>query len=371
MVLPALVFWRWTRELPAFDSLRDYRPLVTTRVFAADGQEAFAFARERRTVVPLAEVPDVLKKAVLAAEDAKFYQHEGVNYLAILRCAVKGLVRGGVSCGGSTITQQVVKTFLLADEWRPKRKVQELVLAPRLEQNLGKDDVLWLYLNQIYLGHRRYGVEEASRYYFGKPVAKLTLGEAATLAGVVQSPERLSPVKHPAAAKERQRYVLRRMAEEGFITRARGRRRGGPPDRRGAAPGQPERRLLRRRGPAAPRRPLRRRGGGDRTGSPSRSAWTPRSSGPPRRRCRPTSARSTGARAGAGRSSSSRRRSSPPRCRPGASGWPTHASRAARRWPGTSPGWTPTRSSRATPRPTCAGSSASARSSRGRPTARW
>jgi len=220
VLLPALVFWRWTRELPAFDSLRDYRPLVTTRVFAADGQEAFAFARERRTVVPLSEVPDVLKKAVLAAEDARFYQHEGVNYLAILRCAVKGLVRGGVSCGGSTITQQVVKTFLLADEWRPKRKVQELVLAPRLEQNLGKDDVLWLYLNQIYLGHRRYGVEEASRYYFGKPVKQLTLGEAATLAGVVQSPERLSPVKHPAAAKERQRYVLRRMAEEGFITKA-------------------------------------------------------------------------------------------------------------------------------------------------------
>ena len=220
VLVPTLIFWRWTRELPAFDSLRDYRPLVTTRVFAADGQEAFAFARERRTVVPLAEIPEVLKKAVLAAEDAKFYQHEGVNYLAILRCAVKGLVRGGVSCGGSTITQQVVKTFLLADEWRPKRKVQELVLAPRLEQNLGKDDVLWLYLNQIYLGHRRYGVEEASRFYFGKPVARLTLGEAATLAGLVQSPERLSPVKHPAAAKERQRYVLRRMAEEGFITRA-------------------------------------------------------------------------------------------------------------------------------------------------------
>jgi penicillin-binding protein 1A len=157
---------------------------------------------------------------VLASEDAKFYQHEGVNYLAILRCAVKGLLRGGVTCGGSTITQQVVKTFLLADEWKPKRKVKELVLAPRLEQNLGKDEVLWLYLNQIYLGHRRYGVEEASRFYFGKPVKQLDLGEAACLAGLVQSPERLSPVKHPVAAKERQRYVLRRMAEEGFITRA-------------------------------------------------------------------------------------------------------------------------------------------------------
>jgi penicillin-binding protein 1A len=217
---PALLAWAWTRELPAFDTLRDYRPLVSTRVLGAGGQEVFSFARERRTVVPLQEIPVVLQKAVLAAEDARFYQHEGVNYLAILRCAAKGLLAGGVKCGGSTITQQVVKTFLLADEWRVKRKLKELVLAPRLEQNLSKDEILYLYLNQIYLGHRRYGVEEASRFYFGKPVRALALGEAAALAGVVQSPERLSPVKHPAAAKERQRYVLRRMAEEGYITRA-------------------------------------------------------------------------------------------------------------------------------------------------------
>jgi penicillin-binding protein 1A len=217
---PALVLLRWTHELPAFDTLRDYRPLVSTRVLGAGGVEVFSFARERRTVVPLQEIPEVLRKAVVAAEDAKFYQHEGVNYLAILRCAAKGLLAGGVKCGGSTITQQVVKTFLLADEWRPKRKVKELVLAPRLEQNLGKDEILYLYLNQIYLGHRRYGVEEASRFYFGKGVQKLSLGEAAALAGLVQSPERLSPVKHPAAAKERQKYVLRRMAEEGFISKA-------------------------------------------------------------------------------------------------------------------------------------------------------
>jgi penicillin-binding protein 1A len=220
VAVPALLFWAWTRDLPAFDSLRDYRPLVATRVLAADGQEVFAYARERRTVVPLQEIPEVLKKAVLAAEDAKFYQHEGVSYFAILRCFAKGLVSGGVRCGGSTITQQVVKTFLLSDEQRYKRKVKELLLAPRLEQNLGKDEVLYLYLNQIYFGHRRYGVEEASRFYFGKPVKRLSLGEAACLAGVIQSPERLSPVKHPQAAKARQTYVLRRMAEEGFITRA-------------------------------------------------------------------------------------------------------------------------------------------------------
>lgn len=207
----------WTRELPAFDGLRDYRPLVSTRVLAADGTEAFVFARERRTVVPFDEIPAVMKRAVLSAEDAQFYEHEGVNYLAILRCAVKGLVRGGVACGGSTITQQVVKTFLLPTDWRVKRKVKELFLAPRLEQNLSKDEILYLYLNQIYMGHRRHGVEEAAQFYFGKGVAQVTVGEAAILAGLIQSPERISPVKHLEAARARQRYVLRRMVEDGAI----------------------------------------------------------------------------------------------------------------------------------------------------------
>lgn len=210
----------WTRELPAFGGLKDYAPLVTTRVFGADGSEVFQFARERRTVVPIEQIPLVLRKAVLAAEDAHFYEHEGVNYLAIARCFVKGMLVGGVKCGGSTITQQVVKTFLLQSDHRLKRKVKELILAPRLEQNLTKDEILFLYLNQIYLGHLRYGVEEASRFYFGKGVKDLTLGEAATIAGVIQSPMRHSPVNHPDSAKARQKYVLRRMAEEGFIAQA-------------------------------------------------------------------------------------------------------------------------------------------------------
>jgi penicillin-binding protein 1A len=214
------VLFAWTRELPAFDTLKDYEPLVSTRVFGVDGKEAFQFSRERRTVVPAQEIPAILKKAVIAAEDAHFYQHEGVNYLAILRCAAKGILRGGAVCGGSTITQQVVKTFLLSSEWKPKRKVKELVLAPRLEQNLTKDEILYLYLNQIYLGHLRYGVEEASRFYFAKGVKDLTLGEASILAGVIQSPMRWSPANHPVAAKKRQEYVLRRMREEGFITDA-------------------------------------------------------------------------------------------------------------------------------------------------------
>ncbi|MGB8930984.1 MAG: transglycosylase domain-containing protein, partial [Anaeromyxobacteraceae bacterium] len=216
----AITFWAWTRELPAFDNLKDYRPLVATRVLGTDGSEAFVFARERRTVVPFEEIPEVLRKAVVAAEDASFYQHQGLNYLAIAKCAARGVLRGRLACGGSTITQQVVKTFLLQSEWRGKRKVKELVLAPRLEQNLSKDDILYLYLNQIYFGHGRYGVEEASRYFFAKPVKEVTLGEAAMLAGVIQSPARWSPVRHPAGAKDRQRYVLERMAAERFITAA-------------------------------------------------------------------------------------------------------------------------------------------------------
>jgi len=219
-LLGAGVVFAWTRELPAFDTLKDYEPLVSTRVYAMDGSEVFQFARERRTVVPIQHIPDVLKKAVMAAEDARFYQHEGVNYLAIARCLGRGVLRGGVACGGSTITQQVVKTFLLTTDSRVKRKVKELVLAPRLEQNLSKDEILYLYLNQIYLGHLRYGVEEASRFYFAKGVKDLSLAEAAMLAGVIQSPMRWSPVNHPVAAKKRQQYVLRRMREEGWITQA-------------------------------------------------------------------------------------------------------------------------------------------------------
>jgi len=220
LLVGGVLLFAWTRELPAFDTLKDYHPLVSTRVFGVNGQEVFVFARERRTVVPLEEIPPVLRQAVVAAEDARFYEHEGVNYLAIARCAAKGLLRGGLACGGSTITQQVVKTFLLSSDWKVKRKVKELVLAPRLEKNLTKDEILFLYLNQIYFGHLRYGVEEASRFYFGKPARELGLGEVAALAGLVQSPMRHSPVNHPASAKERQRYVLRRMVEEGYITRA-------------------------------------------------------------------------------------------------------------------------------------------------------
>ncbi|WP_373044126.1 penicillin-binding protein 1A [Vulgatibacter sp.] len=207
-----------SRDLPRFDKLVDYEPKEATRVFASDGRLVATFQDERRTVVPPAEIPEVLKRAILAAEDAEFYQHEGLDYAGIARAFVKNLLSGQTKQGASTITQQVVKTFLLTPERTYERKLKEVILARRIEENLTKDEILYLYLNQIYFGHGRYGVEEAARWYFGKGVKDVTLGEAAMLAGLPQSPARLSPISHPERAKQRQRYVLGRMLENGWIS---------------------------------------------------------------------------------------------------------------------------------------------------------
>ncbi len=212
----AAIVW----DLPTFEHLLDYKPKEATRVLGADGSLVAVLAEERRTVVPPEEIPEVLRKAIISAEDAGFYQHEGVSYSGIARAFVKNLASGETRQGASTITQQVVKTFLLSPERTYQRKIRELVLAKRLEENLSKDEILYLYLNQIYFGHRRYGVEEASRYFFGKGVKDLGLAEAALLAGLPQSPARLSPFAHPERAKARQTYVLGRMLDNGFITRA-------------------------------------------------------------------------------------------------------------------------------------------------------
>ena len=158
-------------------------------------------------------------QAVVAAEDADYFKHGGVDYMGMARAFVTNVLRGRKAQGGSTITQQVVKNLLLTPERKFKRKVQEIILAHRLSEKLTKEEILALYLNQIYFGHGRYGCEEAARYYFGKSVKEIDLAEAALLAGLPQSPERLSPRKHPDAAKARQRYVLGQMADHGFIDR--------------------------------------------------------------------------------------------------------------------------------------------------------
>ena len=159
-----------------------------------------------------------MQLAFVAAEDQNFYQHTGVDFTSIVRAALTNYQAGTTRQGGSTITQQVVKSLLLTPERSYERKLKEVMLAFRLEQQLTKDEILYLYLNQIYLGNGAYGVQAAALEYFGKDVAELTLAEAALLAGLPQAPSRYSPVKHWERARARQRYVLDRMVEEGFVT---------------------------------------------------------------------------------------------------------------------------------------------------------
>ncbi|HZX96938.1 MAG TPA: transglycosylase domain-containing protein, partial [Myxococcales bacterium] len=208
-----------SREIPTFDSVRDYHPFVATKVVAADGSVVGQFYRERRTVVKMDRIPRVLVQAVISAEDKDFYKHPGFNFLALLRAAVVDAVSGKKRLGASTITQQVVKNFFLSPEKRWKRKLKEILLASRLEHNLSKDDILFLYLNQINFGRAHYGVEESSLYYFNKHVEDIDLGEAAILAGLPQNPSRINPRRHAERAKKRQTYVLDRMLANHFISR--------------------------------------------------------------------------------------------------------------------------------------------------------
>jgi penicillin-binding protein 1A len=206
-------------HLPKISKLDDFRPKQVTRILDRNGAPIGELGAEKRTVVPFAAIPKLLINAVVAAEDADYFHHEGIDYRGMLRAFIENVLRGRTAQGGSTITQQVVKTMLLSPERTLRRKVQEIILARQLSQKLSKEEVLALYLNQIYYGHGRYGCEEAARYFFGKSVRDVSLAEAALLAGLPQSPERLSPRKHPDAAKTRQRYVLGQMAQDGFIDR--------------------------------------------------------------------------------------------------------------------------------------------------------
>ena len=165
-------------------------------------------------MVPLEEMPRVLILSVFAAEDADFYVHRGLDYAGILRALVRDVTRGRAVQGASTITQQLVKNLLLTPERTLARKVKELILARTIEQELSKDEILFLYLNHINFGHGRYGVQEASRFYFGKDVSQLSLAEASLIAGLPQAPARLSPVTHPQAARKRQLYVLDQLAKK-------------------------------------------------------------------------------------------------------------------------------------------------------------
>ncbi|MBW1989555.1 MAG: PBP1A family penicillin-binding protein [Deltaproteobacteria bacterium] len=208
----------FSRDLPRITTLKDYQPPTVSTVYAADGTKIGEFCRERRYVIGLDKMPKALLDAFVAAEDSRFYEHEGVDIMGILRAAVKNIQAGGIVQGGSTITQQVTKTFFLSSERSYTRKIREAILARRLDKSFTKQEILYLYLNQIYLGHGAYGVEAAARSYFGKPAEELSLAECAMLAGLPQAPSRYSPFRRRKLAKQRQIYVLNRMVEEGMIT---------------------------------------------------------------------------------------------------------------------------------------------------------
>ncbi|HUT43976.1 MAG TPA: transglycosylase domain-containing protein, partial [Desulfobacterales bacterium] len=212
------VYLYLSKNLPKISSLKDYRPPIITTVYSDDNRKIAEFFKERRIVLPLSKMPEMLKKAFVAAEDARFYKHKGIDVLSIFRAFYKNIEAGAIVQGGSTITQQVTKSFLLTPERSYTRKIKEAILAYRIDKKFAKDEILFLYLNQIYLGHGAYGVEAASENYFGKSAYELNLAECAILAGLPQAPSRYSPFKYPERAKQRQIYVLNRMVEEGFIT---------------------------------------------------------------------------------------------------------------------------------------------------------
>jgi penicillin-binding protein 1A len=207
-------------SFPSFDSVQEYRPSVSSKIYDRYNHMIGELYIEKRTLAPFDKIPRHVVNAFVAAEDANFFNHRGVDFTAIARAAVKDLLGGSFAQGGSTITQQTVKNLFLTREKSFSRKLKELILAYRMERKMSKEEILYLYLNQIYLGEGAYGVEAASRSYFGKGVSELGLAEGALLAGLPKAPTRYSPRIHPDLAKGRQRYVLRRMVEAGFLSQA-------------------------------------------------------------------------------------------------------------------------------------------------------
>jgi penicillin-binding protein 1A len=205
-------------DIPNLKSIKDYNPKMTTLVLARDHQVVKEIFDENRRVVSMATMPDLLPKAFVAAEDARFYEHPGVDVWSIFRALFHNLRAGTKAQGGSTISQQVTRSLLLTRKKVYSRKIKEAILAYRIDSVLSKDEILYIYLNQIYLGEGAYGVEAAARTYFNQGVKNLSLGQAALLAGLPQAPSRYSPLKDIKTAKKRQAYVLNRMAEEGYIS---------------------------------------------------------------------------------------------------------------------------------------------------------
>ena len=217
VILVAIVMAMAYPNLPDISDLEDYHPKLPLRIFSAEGELIGEFGEEHRTLTPIEEIPAVMKNAILAIEDARFFQHGGVDYLGMMRAAAANVGRSK-SQGASTITMQVARNVYLSSEKTFTRKIYEVLLTFKLEHNLTKDQILEIYMNQIFLGNRSYGFAAACETYFGKPLKDITIAEAAMLAGLPKAPSAYNPIKNPRRARIRQQYIIERMLENGFIT---------------------------------------------------------------------------------------------------------------------------------------------------------
>jgi penicillin-binding protein 1A len=204
-------------NLPDISDLSDYRPKLPLRVFSAEGDLIGEFGEERRNLTPIKDIPKVMTHAILAVEDARFYEHGGIDYVGVIRAGLANVGRAK-SQGASTITMQVARNVYLSSEKTLTRKIYEILLTFKLEHFLSKDQILEIYMNQIYLGNRAYGFAAASETYFGKPLKDITVAEAAMLAGLPKAPSAYNPVVNPKRARSRQLYIIDRMLENNFIT---------------------------------------------------------------------------------------------------------------------------------------------------------
>jgi len=215
------VFYMYGRELPSHESLAQYKPPTISRIYSREGRIIDEFAKERRLFVPSDEIPDLVKQAFISAEDKNFYTHDGYDARGIAAAAVEAVrSRGQNVRGASTITQQVMKNFLLSGDRRIERKIKEIILATRVEETLSKDQILELYMNEIFLGQNSYGVAAAAQTYFNKTLTQLAPHEAATLASMPKSPGRFHPVRNKERVLSRRNFVLKEMSENGYISEA-------------------------------------------------------------------------------------------------------------------------------------------------------
>ncbi len=214
------LIWYFSRDLPDLHAIDEHRPNIVSRVYADDRQVIGQFYIERRFLTPLSDIPDTLIQAVISVEDARFFEHPGLDVIGIFRAAWTNFRRGGRVEGASTITQQLARSLFLSPERTYTRKLKELILAYRIENRLTKEQILEMYLNQIYFGHGAYGVRAAAQTFFGKRLDELRMDEAALLAGLPKSPNNYSPFRNPERAKRRRDHVLARMETAAFITAA-------------------------------------------------------------------------------------------------------------------------------------------------------